>query len=109
MHFSMYTCSVFVSRFLEIESKNSRALSLDYFKSFSWPNRSNNFAPDSVISLANYLAAFKLWSFELVLKSIIEFYPLMSSSSIMFSLDYIALYIIVAIFNNSLTAKPVAS
>ena len=36
----MYTCSVFVSKFLEIESKNSRALSLDYFKSFSYPNKS---------------------------------------------------------------------
>jgi hypothetical protein len=51
---------VLVSRLREIESKNSNALSLDYFKSFSYPKRSNNFAPDSVISLANYLAAFKL-------------------------------------------------
>jgi len=35
MHFSMYYCSEFVSKFLEIESKNSIALSLAFLSSFS--------------------------------------------------------------------------
>jgi hypothetical protein len=67
----MYTCSVFVSKFLEIESKNSSALSLDYFKSFSYPNKSYSLAPDSVISVANYLAALRLCNLDVILKSII--------------------------------------
>jgi len=104
MHFSMYTCSVFVSKFLEIDSKNSKALSLDCLSSLSWPRRSKSLAPDSVISLASYLAAFKLWSLELMLKSIMELLPPMSSSSIRLSLDCIALYIIVAILSSSFTA-----
>ena len=106
MHFSMYCCSVLVSRFLEIESKNSNAFSLDCFKSFSCPRRSNNLAPDSVISVASYLAALRLWSFEFILKSIL--WPLDSSSSRL-SLLCMALYIIYAIFSNSFTAYPWAS
>jgi hypothetical protein len=108
IHFSMYACSVFVSRFLEIESRNSRALSLESFNSFSWPRRSYSLAPDSVISVASYLAAFKLWSFELTLKSIRAVWW-ESSSSRIFSELYIALYIIVAILSISLTAYPEAS
>ena len=65
----MYCCSVLVSKFLEIESKNSNAFSRDYLRSLSCPNKSNNLAPDSVISLASYLAAFRLCNLEFILKS----------------------------------------
>ena len=54
---------------------------------------SKSFAPLSVISVASWRAAFKFYSFDEVLKSII---CVLSSSSIT-SLDYIALYIIYAI------------
>lgn len=109
MHFSIYTCSVLVSKFLDIDSRNSNALSRESFRSRSWPSKSKSFAPDSVISLASYLAAFKLWSLELMLKSIMEELPPISSSSMRLSLDCMALYIIVAIFKSSLTAYPEAS
>ena len=109
MHFSIYTCSVFVSKLREMDSKNSRALSLDILRSLSWPSKSKSLAPDSVISLASYRAAFKLCNLEDMLKSIIELLPPISSSSISTSDDCIALYIIYAIFSNSLTAYPEAS
>jgi hypothetical protein len=91
IHFSMYYCSVFVSRFLEIESRNSSAFSLAFLSSLSIPSMSKSLAPVSVISVASYLAAFKLCNFEDVLKSII--WVLLSSSSYR-SVDFIALYII---------------
>ena len=47
---SFFAYSEFVSKFLEIESRNSKALSRDNFKSFSYERRSNRRAPDSVIS-----------------------------------------------------------
>jgi len=53
IHFSIYYCSVLVSKFLEIESKNSKALSLEAFNSFSRPSMSKSFAPLSVISVAS--------------------------------------------------------
>ena len=98
-----------MSRFLDIDSRNSSALSRDCFSSRSYPSKSNNLAPDSVISLASYLAALRLCNLELMLKSIIELLSPKPSSSMMFSLDCMALYIIVAIFKSSFTANPEAS
>ena len=98
-----------VSRFLDIDSRNSNALSRDILRSLSCPSKSKSLAPDSVISLASYLAAFKLCNLELTLKSIIELLPPISSSSMRPSLDCMALYIILEIFSSSFTAYPVAS
>lgn len=98
-----------MSRFLEIDSRNSRALSRDIFSSLSFPSKSKSLAPDSVISLASYLAAFKLCNLELILKSIIEPLSPTSSYSIILSLDCIALNIMEAILSSSLTANPDAS
>jgi len=100
---------VFVSRFLEIESRNSRAFSRESLSSRSWPSRSYSLAPDSVISVASYLAALRLCSFELMLKSITPLDPASSSSRHMSSEYCMALFIMVAILSNSLTAYPLAS
>jgi hypothetical protein len=59
--------------------------------------------------VANYLAALRLCNLDVILKSIIWLFPASYSSSIKFSLDYIALYIIELTFKSSFTASPVAS
>ena len=104
MHFSIYCCSVLESRLREILSKNSSAFSRGSRSYFSFPIRSYNRAPDSVIYNDSSLADFKLCSLELILKSRI----LVESSSSTLA-TVMALYNISAIFNISLTAKLRAS
>lgn len=58
-HFSMYYCSLLDSKLL-IFSKKFIAFSLCAFTSFSLLKKSNNLAPDSVISFDKSFKAFKL-------------------------------------------------
>ena len=95
---------MFESRFLEILSKNSRAFSLGSLNYFSFPIRSYNLAPVSVIYSDSSLADLRLCNFELMLKSsMLE----LSSSSILDA--FIALYSISTILTIYLTAKFLAS